>query len=189
MDEKKIRGRPKGSKIAATDFKTHGLYKKQIRACVLRASGMTQIEAYCQSHKVSPEDKAANKGQIEDRVYRFFQKPKVKTYLRQLLAAKLLEDILSRQEWILSLIDDIESARDAKSWPAVMNGQRMVGQALAALREGFVAVKDSAERDKEIIEALAGESTERRKALELIMGSDAVFDPPHLVSDNTKKGP
>ena len=168
------------------DDKPRDVNKKQAHACALRADGYTQFDAYCLSHKVSADDKLENKGPIEDKAYKLFRKPKVKAYLRQLLAAKLLEDIISRQEWTLSLMDDIESAREAKNWPAVMNGQRMVGQAVAALREGLVAIKDPAERDREIIAALAGEDPEKRKALELLMGSGSVFGTPHVVVDNTK---
>lgn len=180
----------KGSKVTETDTKSgkvQGVNKKQVHACRLRADGYTQIDAYCLSHKVSAGDKVENKGPIEDKAYKLFRKPKVKAYLRELLAAKTLEELLSRQEWILGLLDDIESAREAKNWPAVMNGQRMIGQAIAALREGLVAIKDGAERDREIIDALAGEDPKKRKALELLMGSDSVFPTPHLVSDTSKQ--
>ncbi len=186
MSEKKSKGRPKGSKIAATDFKTHGLYGKQMRACILRADGYTQFEAYCASYKVSDQDKVENRKGVEDKTYRLFKKPRVREYLRGLLGKKTLEDIQSRGEWLLSLLDDIQSAREAKNWPAVMNGKRMAGQAVTALRDSVTVVTDSAERDREIIAAIAGEDPKKRKALELLMGSGAVFEPLHVVSDNTK---
>ena len=84
----------------------------------------------------------------------------------------------------MGLLDDIQSAREAKNWPAVMNGKRMAGQAVTALRDSMVVVTDGAERDRELIAAIAGEDPKKRKALELLMGSDAVFGP-HLVADNT----
>ena len=190
MDEKKVMGRPKKDKGAPTEAETLGIYRKHMRACTLRAEGYTQIDAYCISHKITDEDKAANKGSIEDRAYNLFHKPKVRTYLRSLLASKTLEEIVSRAEWLISLQDDIERARQAKNHNAVMNGLRMVGQAVAALREGLVAVKDDGERVKEIIEAFAGEGPEKRKAIEFIIGKVApdggIFETPHLVSDNTK---
>ena len=161
-----------------------GINMKQMRACELRADGYTQFNAYCLSHKVSDEDKSENKGPVEDKAYKLFKRPKVRAYLRELLAAKLMEDIISRQEWILSIVDDIDSAREAKNWPAVMNGQRQVGLAIAALREsGGGIVIDGAERDKEIIAALSGENPTRRKQLEQIMGKHEVFEPT-LVVDN-----
>ena len=187
-DEKKVMGRPKKDPNAPTEAETRGLYKKHMHACALRAKGYTQFDAYCDSHKVSDEDKVEKKGQTEDKVYKLFKRPRVRAYLRKLLAAKTLEDIISRAEWLLSLKDDIQSARDAKNWSAVMNGQRQAGLAIAALREGSGGDgKDAEERDREIREALAGMDPEKRKALELLMGSYDVFPTPHLVSDTTKQ--
>ena len=44
MDEKKVMGRPKKDESAPTEADSLGLYKKHMRACVLRADGYTQIE-------------------------------------------------------------------------------------------------------------------------------------------------
>lgn len=163
-----------------------GINMKQAHACTLRADGYTQFDAYCLSHKVSAEDKTENRKGTEDKTYRLFQKPRVREYLRELLAKKTLESILARAEWLLGLLDDIQSAREAKNWPAVMNGQRMAGQAVTALRDSVTVVSDTAERDREIIAAIAGDDPKKRKAIELLMGSGAVFEPLHLVSDTTK---
>ena len=183
MDENKIRGRPKKDKSAPTEAESAGLYKKHMAACSLRAEGYTQFDAYCLSHKISDEDKSENRKGIEDKAYRLFQKPRVREYLRELLGKKTLEELQSRGEWLLSLLDDIQSAREAKNWPAVMNGKRMAGQAVAALRDSVTVITDGAERDKEIIAALAGENPTRRKQLEQIMGKHEVFEPT-LVVDN-----
>ena len=189
MSEKKVMGRPKKDPSAPTEAETIGLYKKHVRACTLRAKGYTQFDAYCDSHKVSDEDKVEDKGRIEDKVYKLFKRPRVRAYLKELLAAKTLEDIISRAEWLLSLKDDIQSAREAENWAAVMNGQRQAGQAVAALREGLVEVKDDAARVREIIEAFSGDDPERRKLIEGIMGKagpDGEVFAPTLVIDNKK---
>ncbi len=168
--------------------KATGINMKEMRACALRAKGYTQFDAYCLSHKVSAEDKSENRKGIEDKTYRLFQKPRVREYLRELLAKKTLEDILSRAEWLLGLLDDIQSAREAKNWAAVMNGKRMAGQAVAALRESVAVVTDGAERIREIIEAFAGDNPERRKAIELITGKvgphGEIFEPKLVVDNN-----
>ncbi len=160
-----------------------GLTANERRACELRSEGMTQVDAYCIAFKVKPEQR---KSAIEA-ACRIFGKTAMKARLRQLWTDKPLETIITPQEWIAQTLDLLLEAREAKNWAAVANLNRQLGQAIAALREGFGGVGiDAAERDRELIEALAGEDPKKRKAIELLMGKHEVFDTPHLVSDNTK---
>lgn len=163
-------------------FNKDGLTAKERHACEIRSEGMTQIDAYRLSHK----DKSKDRGPLEDKAYRLFHKPAVITYLRELWDAKPLEEIITRQEWLGTILDDIQRCREAKNWNGLANLQRQAGQAIAALREGLVAVKDGADVDRELIAALAGEDPVKRKALTLLMGKHEVFETPHVVVDNTK---
>ena len=159
-----------------------GLTAKERLACEIRSEGETQVKAYCVSHKVKRDE-----GRVaENAAYKLFSKPESKKYLDELWAAKPLEVIYTPQRWLGRTLDLLAKAEEAKNWPAVANLNRQAGQAVTALRDSMTVVTDGAERDREIIEALAGEDPEKRKALELLMGSGSVFGTPHLVSDNTK---
>lgn len=159
-----------------------GLTAKERHACELRAGGLTQVEAYRISHKAK-EDSGR---ELHNKTYKLFRKPETKKYLRELWDAKPLEDILTRQEWLGMMLDLISLAVEKDKWGALPNLTRQAGQAVAALREGLVAVRDGGERDKELREALAGSDPQLKKALELIMGKHEVFGTPHVVVDNTK---
>ena len=183
-DEKKIRGRPKAPKTAMKDSQSHGLNKKQLHACALRSEGMTQIDAYCLSHKVK-----RGEGREEgNAAYKLFHKPKVRQYLDKLWGEKPLEVIYTPQRWLGRTLDLLAKAEEAENWAAVANLNRQAGQAVTALRDSVTVVTDTAERDREIIAAIAGDDPKKRKALELLMGSDAVFGTPRVVVDNTKRG-
>ncbi len=161
-----------------------GLTAKERHACELRSEGLTQAEAYCISHKV----KDTGGREVHDRAYRIFSKLASRTYLDELWTAKPLEVIYTPQRWLGRTLDLLAKAEEAKNWPAVANLNRQAGQAVTALRDSMTVVTDSAERDREIIAAIAGEDPEKRKALELLMGSDAVFEAPKLVVDNKSPG-
>ena len=128
-----------------------GLTAKERHACELRSEGMTQIDAYCLSHKV----KRGEGRSVENAAFKLFHKEKIREYLRQLWAGKPLEDIFTPQEWAGQTLDLLMEAREAGNWPAVANLNRQLGQAVTALRDSVTVVTDSAERDREIIEALA----------------------------------
>ena len=157
----------------------HGLTANERHACEIRSEGETQVKAYCISHKVKRDEGR----KAENAAYKLFSKPKAKKYLDELWAAKPLEVIYTPQRWLGRTLDLLAKAEEAGNWPAVANLNRQAGQAVTALRDSVTVVTDGAERDKELFAALAGEDPEKRKALELLMGSDAVFGPK-LVVDN-----
>ena len=160
-----------------------GLTANERRACELRSEGVTQIEAYCISHK---RKRGEGRG-AENATYRLFSKPECTKYLDKLWAAKPLEDIYTPQRWLGRTLDLLAKAEEAGNWPAVANLNRQAGQAVTALRDSMTVVTDGAERDRELIDALAGEDPKKRKAIELLMDKHEVFDTPHLVSDTTKQ--
>ena len=160
-----------------------GLTANERVACELRSEGVTQIEAYCISHKRKRDEGRT----AENAAYLLFRKPECQKYLDKLWAAKPLEDIYTPQRWLGRTLDLLAKAEEAGNWPAVANLNRQAGQAVTALRDSLTVVTDGAERDKELIDAIAGEDKGKRKALALLMGSDSVFPTPHLVSDTTKK--
>ena len=151
-------------------------------ACKLRSEGVTQIEAYCISHKRKRDESR----QAENAAYQLFRKPQCVKYLDKLWAAKPLEDIYTPQRWLGRTLDLLAKAEEAGNWPAVANLNRQAGQAVTALRDSVTVVQDGAARDKELIDLVAGEDEGKRKALALLMGSHEVFGPLHVVSDSTK---
>lgn len=161
----------------------HGLTAKERHACEIRSEGETQVKAYCISHKVKDHGDRT----VHDRTYKIFSKPASKLYLDELWAAKPLEVIYTPQRWLGRTLDLLAKAEEAGNWPAVANLNRQAGQAVTALRDSMVVVSDGAERDRELIAAIAGDDPEKRKALELLMGSDSVFEPLHVVSGGGKQ--
>ena len=156
-----------------------GLTSKERYACELRSEGRTQVDAYCISHKVKKGE-----GRIADNAsYLLFRKPKVTKYLDELWNSKPLEVIYTPQRWLGHTLDLLAKAEEAENWPAVTTLNKQAGQAVTALRDSMTVITDGAERDKEIIAAVAGEDPKRRKALELLMGKHEVFEPT-LVVDN-----
>ena len=156
-----------------------GLSAKERHACQIRSEGETQVKAYCISHKVKDHGERT----VHDRAYKLFSKPLCKVYLDELWNSKPLEVIYTPQRWLGHTLDLLAKAEDAENWPAVANLNKQAGQAVAALRDSMTVITDGAERDKEIIAAVAGEDPKRRKALELLMGKHEVFEPT-LVVDN-----
>ncbi len=159
--------------------KAIGLNMKQMHACQLRSEGMTQIDAYCLSHKV----KRGEGRIVENAAFVLFHRPKVIKYLDELWNSKPLEVIYTPQRWLGHTLDLLAKAEEAENWPAVTTLNKQAGQAVTALRDSMTVITDGAERDKEIIAAVAGEDPKRRKALELLMGKHEVFEPT-LVVDN-----
>ncbi len=81
------------------------------------------------------------------------------------------------------LLEDREAARAAKQYGPAVRAAELLGRKLGMFKDR-IDVNGGPERDRQIIESLAGEDPARRKALKLIMGSHEVFDRPHLVTDN-----
>ena len=159
-----------------------GLTAMERKACELRSEGVTQIEAYLISHK----RKRGEGRTAENAAYKLFRKPKCREYLDKLWEGKPLEVIYTPQRWLGHTLDIQAKAEEAGNWPAAANLNRQAGQSVTALRDSMTVVQDGAERDRELIEAMAGKDPALQKALKLIMGSHEVFETPHVVVDNTK---
>ncbi len=83
------------------------------------------------------------------------------------------------------LLEDREAARAAKQYGPAVRAAELLGRKLGMFKDR-IDVNGGPERDRQIIESLAGEDPAKRAALKLIMGSDEVFETPqpHLVVDN-----
>ncbi len=83
------------------------------------------------------------------------------------------------------LLEDREAARAAKQYGPAVRAAELLGRKLGMFKDR-IDVNGGPERDRQIIESLAGEDPAKRAALKLIMGSDEVFEPlsPKLVVDN-----
>ncbi len=116
---------------------------------------------------------------------------------RLLKDANVLAEITRRQEEaseradikdddvIRMLLEDREAARAAKQYGPAVRAAELLGRKLGMFKDR-IDVNGGPERDRQIIESLAGEDPAKRAALKLIMGSDGVFETPqpHLVVDN-----
>jgi len=179
-DEKK----PNLAQFSQKDRETYGLNKRQIKACELRAQCMSQTDAYEATH---PNKGRSRKTTVE-KASRLFAKNNVKAMLRDMLSSVKIEALMSREEWFLSLQDDLATARELQNMPAIANLQRQAGQATGGLKDSVVVESGGAERDREIIEAAAALDPELASVIKRKMGKHEVFEPLHVVSDNTKAG-
>ena len=170
------------SKFSQKDRETYGLNKRQIKACVLRAQCMSQADAYDATHP----DKGRTRKTTVEKASRLFTQNNAKAMIRDLLSSVKIEALMSREEWFLSLQDDLATARELQNMPAVANLQRQAGQATGGLKDSVVVETDGAEIDRQLIEATAGLDPELRAWIIRTAGKHDVFGTPHLVSDNTK---
>ena len=111
--------------------------------------------------------------------------------------ANVLAEITRRQEEaskradikdddvIRMLLEDREAARAAKQYGPAVRAAELLGRKLGMFKDR-IDVNGGPERDRQIIESLAGEDPAKRASLKLIMGSDEVFEPlpPKLFVDN-----
>ena len=170
------------SKFSQKDRETYGLNKRQIKACVLRAQCMSQADAYDATHP----DKGRTRKTTVEKASRLFTQDNAKAMIRDLLSSVKIEALMSREEWFLSLQDDLATARELQNMPAVANLQRQAGQATGGLKDSVVLETDGAVKDRELIEASTSLPPELREWLLREMGKHDVFGTPHVVVDNTK---
>ena len=167
------------SKFSQKDRETYGLNQRQIKACVLRAQCISQADAYDATHP----DKGRTRKTTVEKASRLFAQDNAKAMIRDLLSSVKIEALMSREEWFLSLQDDLRTARELQNMPAVANLQRQAGQATGGLKDSVVVESGGAERDREIIEAMAALDPELERVVRRHLGKHEVFEPT-LVVDN-----
>ena len=92
-----------------------------------------------------------------------------------LLDAARVQDLLSAGAWLNQLKTDIATARADKNHNAVMNGTRLLGQALGLLRDNVNVTVERRASDDQLIALLAKDNPELAAALRKNIGAPDGF--------------
>ena len=159
----------------------NGLTVQQGQWAALVARGLNYSEAYTQAYKC----KGMTQKTINEKASRLAANPNIKARVGEILREIRVEDIDQATVAFHALLRHIEMAEEAGNLTALAAFDRLRLQFHGLLKAEVTTDSGSAERDRELIEALAGEDPKKRKAIALLMGSHEVFPaPPKLVVDN-----
>ena len=103
-----------------------GLSPQESRAAVLRATGMSQAQAWRQAFnrpRVKPQTAWTEASKV-------FAKPSVSQRVVELLKAAKVQDIISVGEWGQMVLEGVEKARADDNMTAFFNGTRQLGSIL-----------------------------------------------------------
>jgi hypothetical protein len=146
------------------------LTPKEERAAALRARGYSQADAYRATHNVS----RATAKTIHEKASRLFARKEIRARVRDILREARIEDIDSIGQAFSDILDDIQAAREARNWAAVMAGQRLRAQVHGMLIQK-VRIEDNTS-DEELIRRLSGGDPAKAAVLYEILGAGNSFD-------------
>ena len=129
----------------------YDLKPSQEKYAALLARGLTQADAYRQSHAVE----GVNPQRISERACKLAAKDQVKARVQALLSEAKVSDLLSAGTAISKLLEDMEGARAAKNWTALASFHRLSLQVLGLLKENIVLTEEERLTDEELIKRLA----------------------------------
>ncbi len=149
-----------------------GLTYIEARAAALCAQGLSQSEAYRQATgttRAKPET-------VHKRASDMFKRPHVRGRVKELLDAAKPQDILSVGRWMDQLVLDVETARVAGNHNAVMNGTRLLGQALGTLRDSVSLSLEARVDDNTLLDQLSAGDPAKAAALRQVLGAAEGFE-------------
>ncbi len=149
-----------------------GLTQPEAKACLYRAQNMTQSDAY---RKAFNKPRASAKT-INEKACRLFAKPATQARITELLDAAKPQDILSVGRWMDQLVLDVETARVAENHNAVMNGTRLLGQALGTLRDSVSLSVEARTDDDTLLDQLSAGDPAKAAALRQVLGAAEGFE-------------
>lgn len=149
-----------------------GLTPQEAEAAKLRATGLSQAEAYRRAFKVQ----RMKPKKVYEKASTLFGRPAVKGRVRELLKAAKVQDLISVGEWLELVRDGVEKAKADNNMTAFFNGTRQLGQALGALKDNVNLTVEQQMSDAELIERLAMDDPAKVAALQQILGAADKFD-------------
>ena len=152
----------------------NGLTVKQGQFAALVARGLNYSDAYAQVFQY----KRMSQKTVNEKASRLAADGKVRARVRVLLEEARVADVDDAAVAFNDLLRHLRKAEEAENWTAVASFDRLRLQHHELLKTDLVITSGGPERDRQIIESLAGDDPVKRKALKLIMGSAEVFDPP-----------
>ncbi len=149
-----------------------GLTPQEAQACVYRVQGLDQTEAYRRAFDVGRQSRKTS----TEKASRLFARGNVQARIETLLDAARVQDLLSAGVWLDQLKTDVATARADKNHNAVMNGTRLLGQALGVLKDNVNVTVERRASDNELIALLAKDNPELAAALRQNLGAPDGFE-------------
>ncbi len=148
-----------------------GLTPEEATACLYRAQGLSQSEAYRRAFN-QPQAKPKT---INEKACRLFAKPAVQARVSELLSASKLADLESLGEASQKLLEDIDAARERGNDNAVMGFTRIKMQMHGALKDAVSLSVEQRTDDATLIDQLAGDDLAKAAALAKVLGAPDTF--------------
>ena len=149
-----------------------GLTPQEAKACLYRAQGLAQTEAYRRAFDVGRQSQKTS----TEKASRLFARGNVQARIETLLDAARVQDLLSAGAWLDQLKTDVSTARAAGNHNAVMNGTRLLGQALGVLRDNVNVTVERRASDDQLIALLAKDNPDLAAALRKNLGAADGFE-------------
>ena len=105
-----------------------GLTPREAQACVYRATGLSQSDAYRRAFNV----KRIKPETVWNKASKLFSRSEVQARISELLSVAKVQDLLSVGQWGEMVLEGARDARKAENWPAFANLTRQLGQAVGA---------------------------------------------------------
>ena len=96
--------------------------------------------------------------------------------IQSLLDAAKVSDLLSAGVWLDQLKTDVATARAAGNFNAVMNGTRLLGQALGVLRDNVNLTVEQRSSDQDLVRTVAGDDPAMAKKIASVIGAPDGFE-------------
>ncbi len=149
-----------------------GLTPQESQAAVLRATGMSQAEAWRQAFnrpRVKPQTAWTEASKV-------FSRPNVSQRVSELLRAARVEDIDSVGAAFDDLLRLLAKAEDEGNLTAAANLMRQRLQAHGILRDRVAFTLEEQTSDADLLKLLAGDDPAKLAALQTILGAPEGFE-------------
>ena len=152
-----------------------GLSPQEAQACVYRATGLSQAEAWRQAFnrpRVKPQTAWVEASKV-------FAKPNVCQRVDALLRAAKVEDLDSIGQAVDDLLQLITKCVEEGNLTAAANLMRQRLQVHGALRDRLLITPEERASDADLIERLAGDDPAKAAVLRQVLGAPDGFDTRH----------
>jgi hypothetical protein len=159
----------------------HGLTAKQDAFAVNYAcKGMTKADAYRLAYNTTNmKDK-----QVYEEACKLSKHPKVTQRANELLDEMQVDDIVSAQKILRSMLDTAESAAETGQLGVAMQANDRLMRHKALLTDRVLTSREGPGLDDDIVKTLAQGDPRKERQLRAIIGSDDVFAPLEVVEDD-----
>ncbi len=148
-----------------------GLTPQEAQACVYRAQGLSQSDAYRRAFNV----KRIKPETVWNKASKLFSRSEVQARVETLLKAARVEDIDSVGQAFDDLLRLLVKAEDEGNLTAAANLMRQRLQAHGILRDRVAFTLEEQTSDADLIEQLSGGDVKKAVALRTILGAPESF--------------